>query len=143
VDIKRALEVSALPLLLLGTIGSAAAQNAAPGKPAAKTAGKKPAKETVVTATPGAAMPAPRIAREKKQVAVSNDDSAVVAKPRPMKFGPPIELHMSKASGSRADLRSLPQSPPDPRQRPERATPAVKPVTVEGGMIPPEPSARP
>src|SRR5207302_4557000 len=66
--------------------------------------------------------------KERKQM----DDGPPVQKhPGPVQVGPPAEQHLSKASGKKFDLRSLPFVPPRKRERPEREAPPVNPTGIE------------
>jgi len=48
-------------------------------------------------------------------------------------FGPPTELQMRRAGSTTMDLRLLPQTPPEKKERPEREEPDLHPVELPGG----------
>jgi hypothetical protein len=130
---KRSL--AALVLILLAATASDAATTK---KKTHKVSKKTTTQEQTLTRLHGDAEPATNIEREKKQA--DPDGDAVVAKPGPMRFGPPVELQLKRASSRRFDLRSLPQTKPIQQERAELPEPAFHPVTVQGIVNPPSPS---
>ncbi len=54
-------------------------------------------------------------------------------RPVPGSFGPPTELHLTKAGSTTRDLRTLPQTPPKKFERPELEEPEAEPVELPGG----------
>src|SRR5437879_3013957 len=114
-------------LMILPMTGNATARKRPP----------KPPEETVVPSKTGQAIPATNIKPSKKQLTVAtNSDDDVVSKPGPIPFGPPIELRMTRAASRRIDLRALPQTPPERRDRPEREPPVANPTMVGGAVTP-------
>lgn len=77
---------------------------------------------------------------ERKAAGVegSDDDKKVVPAPGPRSFGPPVELKLTKASGSgkRIDLRRLPHTPPPAHERVELEGPEPAPVAIENPTAP-------
>jgi uncharacterized repeat protein (TIGR01451 family) len=65
--------------------------------------------------------------------AAAQDPGEFEAQPGPISAGPPVELRMTRAASTTRDLRTLPQTPPEKRERPEREPPAVTPIELPGG----------
>jgi uncharacterized repeat protein (TIGR01451 family) len=80
-------------------------------------------------------------------LAAQDSGEVEVTRPGPTAFGPPVELHMLRASSTTLDLRSLPQTPPEKMERPEMEEPDIVRVELPGGptvetpVVPPGPSA--
>ena len=98
---------------------------------------KKTLKTKEQQAQSSAAIPALPLPKEAKQ---SNPGEGVT-KPGPIPFGPPVERQLTRAASRRFDLRLLPQTRPDQRERVELEPPDHTPVTVQGNPEqPPAPS---
>ena len=63
---------------------------------------------------------------------VSQGPGAIV-RPVPGPFGPPTELHLTRAGSSARDLRTLPQTRPVKQERPELEEPEIERVELPGG----------
>src|SRR5437868_5437626 len=74
---------------------------------------------------------APPVPRTRKQLG-SEAAAATPSDHRPVRTGPPVEMRMTKAHGRKFDVRSLPQTPPVRRERPEREPPPMTPRPLEG-----------
>ena len=127
---KRILHLVLMLLVVVSTIGTAEA----------KSTKKKKAKPVTVDLTnaAGEAQSAPQFDRERKQSDSSSGE--VVAKPKPIPFGPPIELQLKRADSRHFDLRSLPRTPPVEQERAELPEPNFHPVTLQSTPGQPEPS---
>jgi hypothetical protein len=63
----------------------------------------------------------------------------IPSQPGPASFGKPIEIVISRAASTAIDLRSLPQTPPEKRERPEREEPDIERTEIQKGVnSPPE-----
>jgi uncharacterized repeat protein (TIGR01451 family) len=62
----------------------------------------------------------------------AQDPGDFEAQPGPISAGPPVELRMTRAASTVRDLRTLPQTPPEKRERPEREPPEVTPIELPG-----------
>ena len=132
---KRALHFVLLTLVLLSAIEASAA---------AKKHGKQPKKTSATTAQVYKAELGPAIARSPRAKPRRNamgikplSGGELVAAPGPVSAGPPKEGSMQHAGSSQLDLRFLPQTLPIRQERPEREPPIVKPVTIQGNVVPP------
>jgi hypothetical protein len=64
---------------------------------------------------------------------------AIPTQPGPVSFGKPIEIVMSRGASTTTDLRSLPQTPPEKVERPEREEPDIERTAIQRGVnLPPE-----
>jgi hypothetical protein len=135
--INRALPLLVLSLLVASTISAETAT-----KPRGKHPKAKPKAERVVTAEPGPAIATqPRLKPGSNRLGVrAASEEEIAPKPGPVSAGPPIEAVMNRASGSKLDLRLLPQTPPVRKERPEREDPNVTPHEIQGIVTPPSPS---
>jgi hypothetical protein len=61
----------------------------------------------------------------------------VATQPGPVSFGKPIEIVMTRGASTTTDLRSLPQTPPEKRERPEREEPDIERTAIQRGVNPP------
>jgi hypothetical protein len=61
----------------------------------------------------------------------------IATQPGPVSFGKPIEIVMSRGASTTTDLRSLPQTPPDKVERPEREDPDIERTAIQRGVNPP------
>lgn len=95
-------------------------------KPAAMKAAAAPIPSTVVT-------------HERKQLETKT--GPVVGSPEPAPGGRPIELHLSRGTSRRFDVRTLPKVPPKRRHLPERELPPVAPTLIEPQGVAPSPLA--
>ena len=102
---------------------------------------KKKAAAEAVEMTNGPAKRGPNIKPEKK----SSDNDKTVGKPGPAPVGPPVERHLTKASGRRFDVRTLPRTRPPARDRVELEAPAYTPVEIgtTAPVVAPDSMARP
>src|SRR5205814_275513 len=126
---KRVSYVLLLGLMLFMTIGSAAA----------KTRSHKKPKETLVDQQPGPPVRSTPIKKEKKDTSTPAPDNPSASK-KPVKIGPPVERHLTKANGKVFDVRSLPHNKPVERERPEREGPEPDPIMAQpttGQSFPP------
>src|SRR3954452_15459182 len=126
---KRALHFVLSTLVLLSTVEASAA---------AKKQGKHP-KARVYKAQPGPAIAvSPRPKPQRNRIGIKpQSDGELVAAPGPVSAGPPKEGSMHRAGSTQLDLRFLPQTLPIRQVRPEREPPIVKPVTIQGKVVPP------
>src|SRR5436190_172944 len=67
--------------------------------------------------------------------ALAQDSADASARPTPKKYGPPIELRLTRAGTPTMDLRLLPQTEPVQRERPEREDPEHTPIELAGGPL--------
>src|ERR1043165_535701 len=72
-----------------------------------------------------------RVSPPKERKQADGDGPPVQKRPGPVEVGPPSEQHLTKASGKKFDLRSLPFVPPTKRERPEREAPPVSPAAMQ------------
>ena len=131
---KRTIHVFLVVLMILSTIGTAEARNQKKKKAKSATT-----IDQTFTAETSETEPATNVERDRKQADV--EPPTVVPKPGPIPAGPPIERQLTRASSRRFDLRSLPRTRPPQQERAELPEPAFHPVTVEGIVEPPSPSA--
>src|SRR4051794_5356547 len=126
---KRALHFVLSTLVLLSTVEASAA---------AKKQGKHP-KPRVYKAQPGPAIAvSPRPKPQRNRIGIKpQSDGELVAAPGPVSAGPPKEGSMRRAGSTQLDLRFLPQTLPVRQERPEREPPIVRPVTIQGKVVPP------
>jgi hypothetical protein len=111
--------------LLMILVATTSAEAAAKKKKVHKA---KPQAVKEATGTYGPAIPATTIPRESKQAA--GDTNPPVARPEPVPHGAPTESQLTKASGRKFDLRSLPRTPPPQRERAETEPPDHIPVQI-------------
>ncbi|HEU4889759.1 MAG TPA: carboxypeptidase regulatory-like domain-containing protein [Thermoanaerobaculia bacterium] len=77
----------------------------------------------------------PFLQTDRKQV--NGESSASPASEKKDKIGPPVERKLKKAKGRKPfDLRSLPQTRPRQKEKPEREGPEPNPVMLEEGDTP-------
>ncbi|HEX7808376.1 MAG TPA: carboxypeptidase regulatory-like domain-containing protein, partial [Thermoanaerobaculia bacterium] len=70
--------------------------------------------------------------RKGRDVTSHEEESGeLVPRPGPIKAGPPVELHLTKAASRKIDLRKLQQTRPTQVERPEREGPVPHPVAIE------------
>src|SRR6266576_792414 len=116
---KRILNLLLLVLLITCCVATAEA----------KTKPRKSKKTPVIEAeAPNPAKRGPHIKPEKKSS--DKDDKPAVSKPGPTPFGPPVERQLTKASSRRFDVRSLPKTKPEARDRQELEPPPNTPVEI-------------
>lgn len=65
-------------------------------------------------------------------LAAQDQEDLKASRPGRTPFGPPIELRMKRAGSTTLDLRLLPQTPPEKRERPEREEPEPHPIELPG-----------
>jgi len=110
----------------------------------AKTRSRKSKKKPVVVekTADSPLKAAPHIKPQRKDS--DHDDKKAPGKPGEIKTGPPVEKHLTKASGRKFDLRSLPHTPPPARDRKELPDPPSAPTAIEtSGGIKSESLSRP
>jgi len=71
----------------------------------------------------------------------AEEGSAAPQPAAPWRPGKPVEMSMRRGGSSRVDLRTLPQTPPRPRQRPEMPEPPLRPGIAPGVAAPVEGTA--
>ena len=84
---------------------------------------------------------ASRKPKEERLTQANPEPPTIVAKPRPITVGPPVELQLKRAATRRLDLRTLPRTRPVQRERQELEPPDHTPVTIESVSLPPALSA--
>jgi hypothetical protein len=133
---KRFLASLFISLVLVSLPGPAAATSQK-----TKHSTKAAAVEQECPDDPPRPIPASRIKPARKIPAA--DDGTPVTATGPTPFGQPIELAMTRASGKKFDLRSLPQIAPQRFERPERQEPPISRTIAGSGVNPPTGSATP
>ncbi|HEU4886580.1 MAG TPA: carboxypeptidase regulatory-like domain-containing protein, partial [Thermoanaerobaculia bacterium] len=149
---KRTLHSLLLAILVVSTLGAAPATEPAVAteKASVSTAAAKKERrplfrkrrpaappDNLVKREEPAAIRGSEWERERKQRDVTGEDDdddkdkKVKKKVGPSPQGPPVELHMKKGSSRKFDLRSLPQTAPEKRERPEREEPEPHPILLE------------
>src|SRR6266404_1852071 len=64
-------------------------------------------------------------------------------KPGAVSFGKPTELQMLRGASTNVDLRTLPKTPPEKFERPEREEPDVERTAIQNGIKPPSEAITP
>jgi len=67
----------------------------------------------------------------------------VDSKPGAVSFGKPTELQMLRGASTNVDLRTLPKTPPEKFERPEREEPDVERTAIQNGIKPPSEAITP
>src|SRR5258708_38639432 len=65
------------------------------------------------------------------------------SKPGAVSFGKPTELQMLRGASTNVDLRTLPKTPPEKFERPEREEPDVERTAIQNGIKPPSEAITP
>jgi hypothetical protein len=106
---------------------------------------RKPEATKAATAESAAKKPIPAtglIPGKKQLGALNSDGGDLQAGPGippsgPIPFAPPIEMALTRAASRVFDLRSLPQTPPEKLERPEREEPQINRGTITRSEAPP------